>query len=98
MFSCCKRLALDIYNFQHSPRILVADSAKSITKGFIRVFDLAFRIDCWAHYSFLAVARLMVTKWKEQYGESVVNNFIKYFSKQWLSPKRMGWFDHFKRN
>jgi hypothetical protein len=48
--------------------------------------------------SFLAVARLMVTKWKEQYGESVVNNFIKYFSKQWLSPKRMGWFDHFKRN
>ena len=45
--------------------------------------------------SFLVVARLMVTKWKEQYGESVVNNFIKYFSKQWLSPKRMGWFDHF---
>jgi hypothetical protein len=130
MFSCCQRLALDIYNFEYSPRILVADSAKSITKGFKRVFDLAFRIDCWAHVdrnidknmkkhindqtirkaikvdidifqnnvekdSFLAVARLMVTKWKEQYGESVVNNFIKYFSKQWLSPKRMGWFDHF---
>ena len=35
------------------------------------------------------------TKWKEEHGESVVNNFIKYFSKQWLSPKRMGWFDHF---
>ncbi len=48
MFNCCKRLALDIYNFEYSPRILVADSAKSITKGFKRVFDLAFRIDCWA--------------------------------------------------
>ena len=107
MFSCCKRLALDIYNFEYSPRILVADSAKSIT----RVFDLAFRIDCWAHVdrntdknmkkhindqeirkaikvdidifqnnvetdSFLVVARLMVTKWKEQLGESVVNNFF----------------------
>jgi hypothetical protein len=38
MFSCCKRLALDIYNFEYNlnnnPRILEADSAKSITKGF----------------------------------------------------------------
>jgi hypothetical protein len=40
---------LDIYNFEYNPRILVADSAKSITKGFKRVFDLKFRIDCWAH-------------------------------------------------
>ena len=24
-----------------------------------------------------------------------VEVFIKYFMKQWLSPKRIGWFDHY---
>ena len=28
------------------------------------------------------------------HGELLVNNFIQYFSKQRLLPKRMGWFDH----
>ncbi len=40
MFGCCKRLALDIYNIEYNPNILVADSAKSITRGFQKVFDL----------------------------------------------------------
>ena len=130
MFKCCKQLALDILNYAYNPQILVADSAPSITKGFKKVFDLLFRIDCWAHTdrnvdknadkliddkeirlkvkadidifqnyvetdSFLVVARLMVDKWIDLHEKSTVQHFIKYFSKQWLSPKRMGWFDHY---
>jgi len=129
MFGCVKRLAMELYAFDYSPTILVADSAKSITKGFKKVFNLLFRIDCWAHVDrnidknmlklvsdkntresikadidafqnnveteyFETVARLMATKWKEKFVDQV-DNFIKYFSKQWLSPKRMGWFDHY---
>lgn len=44
---------------------------------------------------FITVARLMVKKWNENHGKDNVSSFIKYFSKQWLKPKRMGWFDHF---
>ena len=42
---------------------------------------------------FETVARLIATKWVDNYGETV-SVFFKYFSKQWLSSKRMGWFDH----
>ena len=115
---------MEISSFEYYPRILVADSAKSITKGFEMVFELLLRIDCWTHVScnidknleksindidrrksirsdidifqknvekesFIKVALLMVTKVKEMHGELLVNNFIKYFSKQWLIPKRM---------
>ena len=37
----------------------------------------------------------MLNKWKKEHGVQNVSSFIEYFSKQWLSPKRMGWFDHF---
>jgi hypothetical protein len=37
-----------------------------------------------------------VDSWKDKYPENQqVDTFIKYFIKQWLSPKRMGWFDHY---
>ena len=49
MFRCVKRLAMEILAYEYAPTILVADSAKSITKGFKKVFTLLFRIDCWAH-------------------------------------------------
>ena len=31
----------------------------------------------------------------KEYGEFEVGNFIKYFSNQWLTTERMGWFDHY---
>ena len=38
----------------------------------------------------------MINKWRKKYVDNIyVNDFIEYFVKQWLSPKRMGWFDHF---
>ncbi len=49
MFACVKDLAKKILAYEYNPRILVADSAKSITKGFKKVFMLNKRIDCWAH-------------------------------------------------
>ena len=49
MFACVKDLAKKILAYEYNPRILVADSAKSITKGFKKVFKLNKRIDCWAH-------------------------------------------------
>ena len=49
MFQCVKDLALQIYAYSYSPTILVADSAKTITKGFKKVFVLDKRIDCWSH-------------------------------------------------
>ena len=45
----CKRFGKKILAYEYNPRILVADSAKSITKGFKKVFKLNKRIDCWAH-------------------------------------------------
>ena len=44
---------------------------------------------------FITVARLMINKWKLVHGEKNVGSFINYFSKQWLKPKRKGWFDHY---
>ena len=43
---------------------------------------------------FVTVARLMLKKWLDNHGDIAVS-FSKYFSRQWLSPKRMGWFDHY---
>lgn len=46
--------------------------------------------------SFKTVAKLMLTKWKQDYkNNKQVESFINYFMKQWLSPKRFGWFDHY---
>jgi len=48
---------------------------------------------------FDSVAQLMITKWRNKYSSMDINvyisDFIKYFIKQWLTPKRKGWFDHF---
>ena len=45
--------------------------------------------------SFIQVARLMITSWRAKFPSSDTEDFIKYFSKQWLSPKRSGWYDHY---
>jgi hypothetical protein len=50
--------------------------------------------------TFTTIARLMVTNWQQQStsDEAIkqqVDNFIKYFTKQWLDPKRRGWYDHY---
>jgi hypothetical protein len=60
------------YNFEYNPRILVADSAKSITKGFKRVFDLKFQIDCWAH-----VDRNIVKNMKKHINKHELRKAIK---------------------
>ena len=109
MFSCVKRLAMEILAYEYAPTILVADS----DQRFKKVFTLLFRIDCWAHVDrnidknmlkhvnekkiresikadidafqnnveteyFETVARLIATKWVDNYGETV-SGFIKYF-------------------
>jgi hypothetical protein len=33
----------------YSPNILIADNATSISNGFTSVFDLDYRVNCWAH-------------------------------------------------
>jgi hypothetical protein len=39
---------------------------------------------------FIPVARLMINKWRKKYVDNIyVNDFIEYFVKQWLSPKRV---------
>ena len=45
--------------------------------------------------SFIQVARLMITTWKNKFPSLETDEFIKYFNKQWLSPKRNGWYDHY---
>ena len=45
--------------------------------------------------SFIAVARLMIVGWRTKFASDETEEFIKYFSKMWLSPKRNGWFDHY---
>lgn len=46
--------------------------------------------------TFTDVACLMVDNWREIYRDNEqVERFITYFIKQWLSPKRMGWYDHY---
>jgi len=37
----------------------------------------------------------MVLGWKEKFPSEETDAFIKYFSKEWLSPKRNGWYDHY---
>ena len=37
----------------------------------------------------------MITSWREKYPGVKTEDFVKYFSKQWLSPKRSGWYDHY---
>ena len=51
-------------------------------------------LQCLKTMNIVVVSRLMINKWKEEYGFNV-SSFIDYFSKQWLNPKRMGWFDHY---
>ena len=43
----------------------------------------------------IKVARLMIVKWTDLYKKCDEIEFINYFQRQWLSPKRMGWFDHY---
>ncbi len=45
---------------------------------------------------FISVAKLILTHWRE-YSDTnnQIESFINYFMKQWLNPKRMGWFDHY---
>ena len=46
--------------------------------------------------SFTHVAQLMIIGWRTRYSDTAtVEMFIKYFMKQWLSPKRSGWYDHY---
>lgn len=46
--------------------------------------------------SFVQVARLMILKWQSKYKDNTyVADFITYFMKQWLSPKRCSWYDHY---
>jgi len=38
----------------------------------------------------------MLTHWCEYRDtNNQIENFAKYFMKQWLNPKRMGWFDNY---
>ena len=46
--------------------------------------------------TFTRIAQLMITDWRKRFKNAEdVEDFIKYFMKQWLSPKR-GWYDHNK--
>lgn len=49
MFQTVKDLANKICSFIYDPRILVADNASAITKGFKKVFTLIKRVDFWSH-------------------------------------------------
>ena len=49
MFLTVQELAAKVCLYEYNPTILVADSAKAITKGFKKVFTLIKRIDCWSH-------------------------------------------------
>jgi hypothetical protein len=40
MFKCVQDLSLKIYNHYYNPKILVADCAPAITRGFKRVFEM----------------------------------------------------------
>ena len=49
MFLTVQELAAKVCSYEYKPTILVADSAKAITKGSNNVFTLIKRIDCWSH-------------------------------------------------
>ena len=49
MFRTCKNLSLELFGHELRPRVLLADSAGTITNGFKSVFCLEKRIVCWAH-------------------------------------------------
>ena len=43
MLKCCKRVGLDILSYEFNPKLLAADSALAITRGFKN--DFIFGID-----------------------------------------------------
>ncbi|CAF1133814.1 unnamed protein product [Brachionus calyciflorus] len=49
MFKTVRDLSLQLYQWQYSPTVLIADAAQAITNGFKNVFELNKRITCWAH-------------------------------------------------
>jgi hypothetical protein len=49
LFLTVQELAAKVCSYEYKPTVLVADSAKAITKGFNKVFTLTKRIDCWSH-------------------------------------------------
>ena len=71
MLKCCKRVGLDILSYEFNPKLLAADSALALTRGFKKVFDFIFGIDCWAHFdrnTFLSNGCLQ-SKWKSCYDQ-----------------------------
>jgi hypothetical protein len=49
LFNSIKNASMKYYDFNYSPNILIADNATSISNGFSSVFDLEYRVNCWAH-------------------------------------------------
>ena len=49
--------------------------------------DLGILQECCSPLIFDKVSKLFLEKWK-----SLEPDFIKYFTKQWLIPKRLGWY------
>ncbi len=43
----------------------------------------------------VSITRLMITDWRTNFPSRETEEFIKYFNKQWLIPKRNGWYDHY---
>ena len=37
----------------------------------------------------------MIVGWRDKFPSNETEDFIKYFNKMWLSPKRNGWYDHY---